>query len=639
MPTPVFYRFSTTSIKSALVLGLVYKNQVEFRYIISDVPVGKHSIKVIKPGMQPIVIDIDVKANDVAFHKVDKFTETEVLKGRLVIKSLPKECHVDIPELVKTDMVKAVEQDALVLDDLVPGSYTVVGKALGKELRLKVDLQPNTEVTLFANFIKMEIGIVGTKAVSAVPAPKPAPQPAVQPAAAEKPAGPTPEELAREKQAFEEKVRKAHEDSERAELTEWANALSLTQVDHTYHFIARPSQDAVSHEKKLPIMFQNDSGIQFVLIPAGKFQMGSPSFDDQAGEDEKPQHPVKITQPFYMSSKEITRFQWKLVMGIDPSKSQGNEAHPVENISWDEAQQFVDKLNEKEGRKVYSLPTEAQWEYACRAGTSSRYHFGDEAGAGIEKMANYCGYLKIDKLELTGKRLAGWQDSDGYKETAPVGSFPCNQNGLQDMAGNVWEWCADWYASDYYGDSPAADPMGPPRRQDQRVVRGGSWNEGEAELRSAKRKAISADARGANVGMRLVRLVDGVDAAVANSTDTVLYCGIYIIPKGTCQPLPIVVASSTEQIKVYYQKIGGPDADVVYLDEVNNTLFNSGVAFKYNRIALPADPSAVQPLPLPRSMIQSTYYLIVDNSDAFDIKTPIFGGDPVKMLVVVTKAK
>ena len=201
---------------------------------------------------------------------------------------------------------------------------------------------------------------------------------------------------------------------------------------------------------------KNTVGMEFVLIPAGEFVMGS-----EVGDvDEKPIHRVRITKPFYMGTCEVTQEEYEKVMGRNPSQFTSRR-NPVEKVSWNNAVEFCTRLSQKEGA-TYRLPTEAEWEYACRAGTRSPFCFGEIIST---DMANYNGDYAYGKGPKGVNR----------KRTVPAGSFQPNAFGLHDMHGNVWEWCGDFYAQDYYAKSPRQDPKGPPTGR-LRMLRGGSWN-------------------------------------------------------------------------------------------------------------------------------------------------------------------
>ena len=203
--------------------------------------------------------------------------------------------------------------------------------------------------------------------------------------------------------------------------------------------------------------------LEMVLIPAGEFMMGSPDFDKDAVDSEKPQHRVRITKPFYLGKYLVTQEQWQAVMGNNPSNFKGPK-NPVEAVSWDDCQKFLEKLNKKVSGGKFRLPTEAQWEYACRAGSATRYCFGD-AESRLGEFA--------------------WYAQNSNFKTHPVGEKKPNAWGLYDMHGNVWEWCADWYGSGY-GNSLVEDPTGPASGSG-RALRGGSWRDDTADCRSAAR--------------------------------------------------------------------------------------------------------------------------------------------------------
>ena len=212
--------------------------------------------------------------------------------------------------------------------------------------------------------------------------------------------------------------------------------------------------------------------LDLVLIRPGKFLMGS----EKGFDDEKPVHEVTISQPFYLGKYEVTQAQWEAVMGSNPSGFKGATL-PVEQVSWEDCQEFIEKLNSK-GIGTFRLPTEAEWEYACRAGTT-----GDHAG-NLDEMAWYC-------------------ENSGSK-THPVGTKKANPWGLYDMHGNVWEWCQDWYGT--YPTGAVRDPTGAAGGS-YRVSRGGGWGSIAGGCRSASRGGGSPSGRGNLLGFRLVRMV------------------------------------------------------------------------------------------------------------------------------------
>jgi formylglycine-generating enzyme required for sulfatase activity len=227
----------------------------------------------------------------------------------------------------------------------------------------------------------------------------------------------------------------------------------------------------------------NSIDMEFVMIPAGSFMMGSADDDKDAWSVEKPAHKVTISKPFYLGKYEVTQAQWEAVMGNTPSRFKGR-TNPVEQISWNDAQAFIYRLNKQEGHSRYRLPTEAEWEYAARAGSTSAYCFGDDAG----QLKQYA-----------------WYDENS-RSTYPVGQKAPNAWDLYDMHGNVREWVQDWYGEGYYSRSPRTDPQGPSSgssRVPGRVLRGGSWCVVARGCRSACRSGITPDLRDDSVGFRL----------------------------------------------------------------------------------------------------------------------------------------
>ena len=231
-------------------------------------------------------------------------------------------------------------------------------------------------------------------------------------------------------------------------------------------FTGAAAEDEVSLPlERMTLKLGGGVTLELVKIPAGTFMMGSPT---GSGSVDEAQRRVTISKPFYMGIHQVTQAQYQAVMGSNPSTFRDREdsaLRPVENVAWDDAVEFCEKLenlSEMTGRKV-RLPTEAEWEYACRAGTTTAYAFGD---ALTEELANFT------------------MVPHGGTGTMPVGSFPENTWGLFDMHGNVWEWCADWYGP--YPMGAATDPKGVLRGK-YRVLRGGSWDDYSLICRSANR--------------------------------------------------------------------------------------------------------------------------------------------------------
>lgn len=299
---------------------------------------------------------------------------------------------------------------------------------------------------------------------------------------------------------------------------------------------------------------QNSLGMGFVRIPAGEFLMGSdeppealardyPQYERErlaALADEAPAHRVRITRPFYLGRTEVTVGQFRCFVErsgyvpeseadgtggygydprYDPAASPRGDAfdgrhpryswrnpgfpqtddHPVVNVTWQDAQALARWLSAQEGRR-YRLPTEAEWEYACRAGSRSRYHAGDALAA----LVGQANVFDLDSAALWPQwRAFALPVHDGFAFTSAVGSFAPNAFGLYDMHGNVWEWVADYYDEHYYARSPVDDPPGPAAGS-VRVRRGGSWHTWPLYARCAYRSWNSEDTRYVLVGIRLL---------------------------------------------------------------------------------------------------------------------------------------
>jgi len=230
---------------------------------------------------------------------------------------------------------------------------------------------------------------------------------------------------------------------------------------------------ATSQQQTPPRTFTNSIGMKFVWIGPGSFRMGSDDKDD----DEKPAHMVTLSKGFYLQTTEVTQSQWEAVMGTNPSSFKGPD-RPVETVSWEDAQEFLKKLNAKEKDSRYRLPSEAEWEWACRAG-----------GQEPDEAAN------LDEAAWWGKNSSGG--------THPVGQKQPNAWGLFDMRGNVWEWVQDWYGA--YSVGRQIDPRGPDSGG-FRVLRGGSWNAGSADyFRCPSRNYSWPSYRNSNSGFRCAR--------------------------------------------------------------------------------------------------------------------------------------
>ncbi len=252
------------------------------------------------------------------------------------------------------------------------------------------------------------------------------------------------------------------------------------------------------HAKELTIDLGGGVNLEFVLVPAGSFLMGS----EQGLKDERPLHRVVISKPFYMAKYELTQSQWEAVMGKDErlegfrkDKADGlvgpNKA--MNELSWNACQNLIGKLKAKVPEHAFALPAEAQWEYACRAGSTTEFHFGDDAAV-IGDYAWFQGNKRWP-AKVDGRNIFTYHD---------VGQKKPNAFGLYDLHGGVWEWCADWYDADDYLNSPLTDPTGPASGR-FRVLRGGSWFRYATYACSAYRRFFHPEGDG-----------DGVTAMVDN---------------------------------------------------------------------------------------------------------------------------
>ncbi|MBY0229309.1 MAG: formylglycine-generating enzyme family protein [Gemmataceae bacterium] len=235
----------------------------------------------------------------------------------------------------------------------------------------------------------------------------------------------------------------------------------------------------------------NSIGMRLVLLPAGAFQMGSPGEEPNRVQGEGPRHPVEITRPFCLGAFAVTQAEYLAVMGTNPSwfsregtgrkdvAGRDTGRFPVEMVNWEDAARFCERLSarpqERDAGRVYRLPTEAEWEYACRAGSSSPFYSGTSF---TSRQANFDGNFPSSAGER-GPYL---------RRTCAVGGYRPNAWGLFDMTGNVWQWCADWYAGDTYTRKRRVDPTGPADGT-RRSRRGGSWYMNATQCRSAYRSS------------------------------------------------------------------------------------------------------------------------------------------------------
>jgi formylglycine-generating enzyme required for sulfatase activity len=233
--------------------------------------------------------------------------------------------------------------------------------------------------------------------------------------------------------------------------------------------------------------YVNNIGMEFIQVSAGTFFMGSQD-SEQGSSKEKPRHSVHISKPFYLAKYEVTQKQWMAVMGnVNPSNFLSPD-RPVDEVSWNDVQVFIQKLNGLEKTGTYRLPTEAEWEYAARAGSETAFCYGDD---------------------MEGAKLSGyaWFEQNAGKQSHPVGILSPNAWGFYDMHGNVTEWVQDYYDRNYYSDSPEKDPQGPEAGR-KRVVRGGSWINQPYSCRSAARGYYSEDYTDSDFGFRIVKVIE-----------------------------------------------------------------------------------------------------------------------------------
>ena len=291
------------------------------------------------------------------------------------------------------------------------------------------------------------------------------------------------------------------------------------------------SLSALANQETVLKPIDNSLGMTLVYVPPGTFLMGSPASEKGRQVDER-QHEVEISSGFYLGKTEVTIGQFRKFVTENgyqtepekdgqggwgyspPDKFEGplpkyswhstgwdmTDEHPVVNVTWNDAKNFCAWLSRKEG-KTYRLPTEAEWEYACRAKTKTAYSSGDDPET-LAQVANLADGTLLKKFPK--RKFPTIHAEDGYIFTAPVAKFRANDFGLCDMHGNVWEWCNDWYAADYYKDSPRRDPSGPATGTNK-VLRGGSWYSPPASCRAAARFWNEPTLRRFYLGFRVCR--------------------------------------------------------------------------------------------------------------------------------------
>jgi len=239
-------------------------------------------------------------------------------------------------------------------------------------------------------------------------------------------------------------------------------------------------------------------GLRLALVPAGRFVMGSTIEEQGHKPHEAPAHEVGITTPFYLGVFPVTQEQYRRVMGVNPAHfhagNGGGPDQPVETVTWHDAVAFCKRLSEmpdeKQAGRKYRLPSEAEWEYACRAGSRTPFSLGES--------------LSAEQANIDGQFPYGTDAAKpGVSMTTPVGTYPANLYGLHDTHGNVWEWCDDWFGGNYYAVSAKRDPQGP-HKGTMKVLRGGSWRNHAATCRAAYRNAMAPHHKDNFTGFRVV---------------------------------------------------------------------------------------------------------------------------------------
>ncbi len=261
-------------------------------------------------------------------------------------------------------------------------------------------------------------------------------------------------------------------------------------------------------QRQPPGRVMNSLGLEFIRIPPGVFRMGSRTQEPGALNDQYPQHLVRLTRPYWLGRFAITQEDFRTVLHDNPSRfTSHSPSLPVENVDYDSALEFCRRLSdlpaERKAGRAYRLPTEAEWEHACRAGTTTAYYWGDSPSPDLFN------YRAPNNSGEAVRRSPG--------RPMPIGSYPPNGFGLHEMHGNIWEWTSDWYSMSWYGRSPQVDPVGPAEdgeREGTRAIRGGCWHAVEICCRSAHRFGEDLDTRDDYTGFRVV-MVPGERGASA----------------------------------------------------------------------------------------------------------------------------
>lgn len=240
------------------------------------------------------------------------------------------------------------------------------------------------------------------------------------------------------------------------------------------------------------------TGMEFLSVPGGCYTMGSPVRDRDQQPDESPRHKVCVND-FYLGRYEVTQETWQKVMGANPSHFHKGGNYPVEQVSWEDARDFIARLQEMSKGNRFRLPTEAEWEYAARSEPLEETKDENGQKFSVDKPAGhdvrYAGHDQLDPV--------GWCRSNSGGASHPVGAKQPNGLGFFDMSGNVWEWVGDWYGDGYYSSSPEKNPVGPPIGSN-RVMRGGSWSSEDQDCRAVNRASSWPGNRHHNLGFRLL---------------------------------------------------------------------------------------------------------------------------------------
>jgi uncharacterized protein (TIGR02996 family) len=298
--------------------------------------------------------------------------------------------------------------------------------------------------------------------------------------------------------------------ADRAELLRLTRRVRIVPPEERNDVQDRVAELLKADVKPVIVERVSSIGMRFALVPAGRFLMGSPQ-DEKGRRPDETRHEVEITRPFWLGVFQVTQAQWQAVMKRGRRwafSADGESAGRVENLDtqnfpaellrFEDAQKFLKKLNGLKGKRrpgwEYRLPSEAEWEYACRGAGLSRGPFLFKAPSAT---------LHSSRVNYDGNYPYGGTKKGPYlARTCPVGSYEPNPLGIHDMHGNVWEWCADWYASDYYENGPKRDPLGPATGS-ERVIRGGSWDSVADSCRAANRRKESLTYRNSVLGFRV----------------------------------------------------------------------------------------------------------------------------------------